>query len=146
MNFDINAPAYDPMTAFSSWGQPSANQATGMGANAINTTSVGYDPMAAFNQSASPQQPGATSWWNDPTIMGGKDAQGNVSNGILPTALGAASGIAGTVLGFEQLGLAEDQLKFNQDAFWSQYNQQVADREASTARQKASASGVSQYS
>lgn len=145
---------YNPMAAFSSWEQPASNG--GMGSAAMNTVgfgtqnmNTGYDPMAAFNQAnagvgaGTQQQP---SFWSDPSLWGGTNADGSKTMGVVPAGLSALGSVAGTVLGFEQLNLAEDQLKFNQDAFWSQYNQQVADREASSARQKASATGVSQYS
>lgn len=60
--------------------------------------------------------------------------------------IGAASGLVTAYTGLENLGIAKDQLAFQKEAFWSQFNQQEEDRAASAARRKASASGVSQYS
>lgn len=55
--------------------------------------------------------------------------------------LGAVGSLANTYLGFQQLGQAEDQLAFQKEAFWSNYNQQVADREESARRRAIASTG-----
>lgn len=70
------------------------------------------------------------SFWNNANTWG------NISQGI-----GAVGSLANTYLGFQQLGQAEDQLAFQKEAFWSNYNQQVADREESARRRAIASTG-----
>lgn len=48
-------------------------------------------------------------------------------------ALGA---LTNTYLGFQQLGQAEDQLAFQKEAFWTNYNQQQEDRRLAAERRQ----------
>ncbi len=70
------------------------------------------------------------------SFWGSADTWNNVSQGI-----GAVGSLANTYLGFQQLGQAEDQLAFQKEAFWSNYNQQVADREESARRRAIASTG-----
>lgn len=58
----------------------------------------------------------------------------SVSQGI-----GAVGALGQTYLGFQQLGQAEDQLDFQKQAFWTNYDQQVADREEASRRRRIAA-------
>ncbi|WP_051299014.1 hypothetical protein [Marinobacterium litorale] len=69
--------------------------------------------------------------------FGGKDPNGAVTNGIIPTAGSALSGLAQSWQGMKQLDLAEDQLNFQKKAFSQQFenqrtltNNQLRDRQA----------------
>lgn len=57
----------------------------------------------------------------------------------------AAASIGKTFLGFQQQKQAKAQLAFQKEAFLSQFNQQVQDRERRVAGAKAAAEGVSRY-
>lgn len=108
-----------------------------------------------WNLSGTGQQTGLTSNTglfgnnlNQPTTMnqqlGNTDLaglQGNQSfwnNASL--GLGAVNSLANMYFGNRQLNQAEDQLAFQKEAFWANYNQQVADRELA-AKRRAIASG-----
>jgi hypothetical protein len=59
--------------------------------------------------------------------LGGIDSNGVKSNGIIPTGMGAFSGLAGAYLGFQQLNLAKDQLSQNKKIFNLNFQNQAAD-------------------
>lgn len=56
--------------------------------------------------------------------------------------MGAFGAIANTALGFKQHSMAKDQLSFAKEAFWTNYNEQMKDRQLAEERRK-SASVVS---
>lgn len=67
-------------------------------------------------------------FWRSP------DTWNNISKGV-----GTVGALADTYLGFQQLGQAEDQLDFQKEAFWTNYDQQVADRTEATRRRNIAA-------
>lgn len=68
-----------------------------------------------INPAGDSKQLGTDAWKLD--WFGGKSADGTFQNGILPTSIGALSGIAGAYLGFQQLKLGEQQLEQNKRIF-----------------------------
>lgn len=71
-----------------------------------------------------------------PSFWGQESTWNNLSKGI-----GAVGALGNAYLGYKQLGQAEDQLNFQKEAFWANYNQQVADRELA-AQRRAIANGT----
>lgn len=63
-------------------------------------------------------------WASFSNMLGGTDAQGNKTNGLIPTGLGVAKGIADSWLAMQQLDLAKDSFSFQKDAFNKQYENQ----------------------
>ena len=61
---------------------------------------------------------GAPNWW------GGVDQAGNISNGVIPGVAQAGSALAQSWLGFQNYGLAKDQLSFQKDAFNKNFSMQ----------------------
>lgn len=72
--------------------------------------------------------------WNNPNLLK------NIGTGAK-----AVGSLMNAYTGYQAMQTGKDQLAFQKEAFWANYNQQVKDREDSAARAKASATGVSQY-
>ena len=110
------------------------NQSTPQGINPITGLATNNDPSTiaglegtSFNALNTPD---ANSFWNNAGTWEG-----------IGQGLGAAASIGNVFLGFEQLGQAEDQLAFTKEAFWANYNQQVADREEAARRRAIASTG-----
>lgn len=86
----------------------------------------------AFTSNLTQTQPPKT----PPSIWGQESTWNNISKGV-----GALGAIGNAYVGYKQLGQAEDQLNFQKEAFWANYNQQVADRELA-AQRRAIANGT----
>lgn len=109
--------------------------------NTIGTVSpaaVGYNPVSGLDFNAAPAPAASPDFFSQQNLFGGTDASGLQTQGIVAPTLGAASGLAQTWLGFQNLGLAKENLAFQKDAFSKQFenqrsltNQNIADRERS---------------
>ena len=64
------------------------------------------------------------SWLSRNAILGGKDGDGNQTNGWGGLALGVARGLGGAYMGMKQYGMAEDMLKENKRQFQLNYDAQ----------------------
>lgn len=93
----------------------------------------GFDVMQSPNSTAvlsNPvQQPvdvdAMTRW------LGGKDAQGNMVNGILPVGMQAATGLMQGWMGMQQLDLAQESFNFQKQA----YHENMANQKKTTNAQ-----------
>ncbi|MGL4616525.1 MAG: hypothetical protein ACRCVV_22060 [Shewanella sp.] len=85
----------------------------------------------SLNMSPQPQPNAPVSFWDNPDMLS------NVGKGLQ-----GISAVGNTVLGFQKMNQAKDQAAFQKEAFWLNYNQQIADREEA-ARRRASANAVS---
>lgn len=74
---------------------------------------LGTDYQFDLNAGGSSNQIGSI--WDNPNLFN------NIGKGI--AGVGA---VANTVLGYQQLNQSKDQLKFNQQAFWANYDQQAS--------------------
>ncbi len=72
---------------------------------------------------------GGNSWLSFDSAFGGTNAQGQQSTGWASPALGAATGLAQSWLGFQNLGVAKDQLSFQKSAWQDQFNIQKEEYE-----------------
>lgn len=102
--------------------QPNSNLLFGSGINVDLSTGI---PLSGDSLTQIPTNGTVTqeSFWGNPSLWN------NVSKGV-----GAGAALANTFLGFQQLNQAKDQLSFQKEAFWMNYNQQVADREEAAKR------------
>lgn len=108
-NITPNMPEFSGMT---NYGQNMANNLTG-------------DLSGNFNAVPNTGTPASGNPFMD-WMFGSTNANGVRTQGNLMPALGAASGLAQSWLGFKNLGLQKDQFNFQKGAFNDQYNQQVA--------------------
>ncbi|AUR87173.1 hypothetical protein HYP58_gp27 [Vibrio phage 1.097.O._10N.286.49.B3] len=76
------------------------------------------------------------------TISNGWEAIGGMQG--LATGLNAVSGIGQTALGFQQLGLAEDQFNFTRNAWQSDYDMRLQDYNRRVTRQDSKDSALAQ--
>jgi hypothetical protein len=67
---------------------------------------------------------GGDGWFSRSGIFGGKDGEGNQTNGWGGMALGVAQGLGGAYMGMKQYGMAQDSLKENKRQFQMNYNAQ----------------------
>ena len=88
----------------------------GSGGVPMSGANYGFSPAtsSAVNAGLQPStvaNPDSLRWW------GGTTGDGAQVQGIVPSAIGAGSALAQTWLGFQNYGLAKDQLAFQQNAF-----------------------------
>lgn len=107
--------------------------------NVSNISMDGANPEAA-----------GTDWWSK--LMGGTNQDGMKTTGLVTGGLGALQGLANSWLGFQQLGLAKDQLGFQKDAFNKNYannvsltNSQLEDRQRARVAANPNATAVTDY-
>lgn len=140
-NFDLNTNglSYSPQYVAPVW-DASSTESFNPG---IGNTGLGYvnNPNAASYTAP-------TSWWDDFTnafkgdsgvlggFFGGKDANGNVSNGWGGAAIGAASSLMNGFMGMQQYGLAKQQFAQQKKEYEQNYaaqrqltNSQLEDRQ-----------------
>lgn len=140
----------------SDWSNPSAktNITTEGLLNQFNSNNGLTDFSGANTFSIDPINSGTgttgTDWWTK--LMGGKDSKGMESTGLLTGGLGALQGLANSWIGFQQLGLAKDQLGFQKDAFNKNYannvsltNSQLQDRQQARVAANPNATAVTDY-
>lgn len=97
------------MTPFSQPQQTAANPYT----SSLTDSSV---PVGG---NANPQ---TNSWLSMDSVFGGTDANGMQSSGWLAPTIGAATGVANSVIGFQNMQTAKDQLAFQQNAWQEQFD------------------------
>lgn len=107
---------------------PSIFQAIG---NHTDGSWVGNPNIASVG--TNPQQAGFLSGVGD-SLSGGWDAIGGMQG--LSQGLNALSGIGQTYMGFQQLGLAEDQFNFTRNAWQQDYDMRLADYNRQVSRQE----------
>ncbi len=94
-----------------------SNQPRDLGAGLDSTAFNWGAPSAAIpNLAAPPGTNNSSGAWQN-KWFGGTDAEGMKSNGIIPTGVGALSGIASAYLGWQQMNLAKNQLEQNKKIF-----------------------------
>lgn len=91
----------------STWGQTPSSGGIDFKAPTTSTSSFGSGSL----------NPGATGDDWQTKWLGGTDAQGMQTNGILPVGIGALSGLTSAYLGWQQFNLAKDQLAQNKKIF-----------------------------
>lgn len=100
-----------------------------MDSNAIGQsmgTGIQTNPILDMNKMLE-VTPNQNSFWS----MDNPDAWKAGAMGI-----GAVGALTNSYLGFKQLGQAEDQLAFQKEAFWKNYNQQLEDRKLAAERRR----------
>lgn len=110
---------------------PNSLSRSDMGGVGDNIASVQIDPAAggAF---------GGNGWFSKEGLFGGHNADGTSFNGWGSTAVGLGSGLLNAYLGYKNLGVMEDSLKFQKNAFSKQFeNQRKTTNAALRDRQQA---------
>lgn len=107
--------AYQPSTGFNFGLTPEQSQ---YGSNNLIPSNTGS--VANAGGGVNPNQ----SWFSRDSIFGGKDVDGNQTNGWGGLALGVAQGLGGAYMGMKQYGMAEDALKENKRQFQLNYDAQ----------------------
>lgn len=84
---------------------------------------------------------GSSKWW-----LGGKDGQGQTTNGAAMPIISAASGLMNAYMGMQQYGLYKDQFKFQKESFAKNFdaqrssiNSQLEDRQRARVASNAGA-------
>ncbi len=119
--------------SMSQWGNSSSlsqglggvQQGTGFGQSGFNANQIA--PIAGQ---------GDNSLFSRSSLFGGTDALGNQTSGWAAPAIGAASGLAQSWLGFQNLGMAKDQLSFQKSAWQDQFNIQKEEYEYQKKRRE----------
>lgn len=129
---------YSPQYTSPTWDQPSTDTFS----PGLENAGLGYT-----GGGSGPSYTAPTSWWDDFTgafkgngalggFFGGKDANGNVTNGWGGTAIGAASGLMSGFMGMQQYGLAKQQFAQQKKEYEQNYaaqrqltNSQLEDRQ-----------------
>ncbi len=93
--------------ALSSWGKSKPEGGIDFSAGNTNQGSFSLDSLKPGTGEESWQ----TKW------LGGTNAQGMQTNGIIPVGIGALSGLTSAYLGWQQFNLAKDQLAQNKKIF-----------------------------
>ena len=109
----------DPLSSFGSSYSNGLN-VSGLkyGSNNLSPSNTGS--VANAGVGVNPDQ----SWFSRNAIFGGKDGDGNATNGWAGTALGVAQGLGGAYMGMKQYGMAKDALKENKRQFQLNYDAQ----------------------
>ncbi len=121
MAIDANGNYVSDFSGMNQWGNTSA--ANQMGSIANNNNSLNLGGSVLGNGSTGQ----GNSWLSG--AFGGTDSSGNQTSGWASPAIGAATGLAQSWLGFQNLGQAKDQLSFQKSAWQEQFNIQKEEYE-----------------
>jgi hypothetical protein len=144
--FDINS--------MNNWNTPSVdtNITTEGLLNQFNQNNglTDFSNVSNFSMDGANPEAAGTDWWSK--LMGGTNQDGMKTTGLVTGGLGALQGLANSWLGFQQLGLAKDQLGFQKDAFNKNYannvsltNSQLEDRQRARVAANPNATAVTDY-
>jgi hypothetical protein len=146
---DSTQSSFNPMAMFQSQ-QPQTPSAGGfMGYQPQQQQQPMFTPDAGIEQGMQDIQQGQGV--NQPQQEGGffNNAQGGAGYGV--QAIGAATGLANAFMGFQQVGVAKDQLAFQKNAWQEQfdiqkgeYDRRVSERSARTANNQKSTQAAKQ--
>jgi hypothetical protein len=93
--------------ALSSWGKSKPEGGFDFSTDNMNQGSFSLDAL----KPGAGEESWQTKW------LGGTNAQGMQTNGIIPVGIGALSGLAGAYLGWQQFNLAKDQMAQSKKIF-----------------------------
>ncbi len=122
--------------SMSQWGNSTNNQLTNSLGGIQQGTDFGQSGFNTGSLTPTADQGGGNDWFSRSSLFGGTDALGNQTSGWVAPALGAASGLAQSWLGFQNLGIAKDQLGFQKSAWQEQFNIQKEEYEYQKERRQ----------